>query len=398
MSNIGYLYAVPVPDVTSVLVDFDTVRIYRRASRTGSDTLISSQTLVAATTSYTYQDASAVSTSWFCHDFYNSSTLVQSAKTEPVPAGGALVVDALTLRRRVAHLLDCFGLPPGNYTFPGVSGTASSGSTSTAVCAAYINSRYPGYAFQDWFYCAVSGTASSSSPSETQIASLNNTTGTFTFARNLGAAVANTDTFDLFAQRPSSFWDECLWRADDGAYLNLWVPFQYPIAGQAAGSDGLTITEYDLPAWVEDSGQVLRVTGQMSTTIGTHRFAPGVDVHVQERQTGGVTLIFPSGVPAQTVVLVEGYRHLAPLSATTDTVVLSEGSQSLLVLGAAVRALEDLMDDPYIESRDHSRWDKRMSRLLPKWHAAVAENGRWRESANPRRSRMADVSYLARTY
>ena len=380
--NVGNRVRIPVENLDAVLEDFNRIRLYKASTRTGSYSLLTTLTLATDDTAYEYQDTDGVSTDWYRWSYYHATTTLESAQSEPEPAAGALVVTRQTLRRMVAHELNMYALPEGDYTFPGPSGTSTAtGAATTVVCDEFADSLYnESVQFVGHHLLLNSGTYANE---VRRIASLTKASGTFTLARALAGASGSGVTFDIYAQRPPAWWNHQLFGEGAGAHLAVNVPFRFPIVGRRPSSTEGLETEFRLPYYVESRDQVIRVTLKRGTVLASSELSPESDYELIAEEGGGVTLYRPGGFAENEVYLVEGYRHLAPLGADTETVTLSELQQRLLIVAAAVNVLSALMQQPNLGETDAS-WEPLLKKKEEERGRLITENNLWVEMANPR--------------
>ena len=327
---LGNTFIIPIPDIAQAIIDYGSgalIKVYRATSQTGTFSHQSglNATLVANTHAYTISDTSGLTTSWYKHSLSNLAATVESELSPAYPALNAPVVTKLTLVQRAAYLIGMYGLIPGEHTFPGASGTTtSSGSTTTAICSSYADTEYPDRQFKDWYLRMTSGTDSGQ---ERRIASLDETTGTFTVSRAFTGTTGTSATFELWGGLTGSEWREML----NNALLDLWTPFRWPFAAVADQ------TQYPLPYWIESRKQVQALEQVSGTDIREHTLSGGTHYLVQVLEGGGTYLYLPNASTNITYELV-GERHPAALVADTDTLVISEINQRTLVTGCAARA------------------------------------------------------------
>jgi len=81
---------------------FDTMKLYRASSRGGTYSLVTTITLVAATTTYSYSDTSGITSSWYKITLANSVLVTETSvnESEPFPAARDLTTRA-ELRQKV---------------------------------------------------------------------------------------------------------------------------------------------------------------------------------------------------------------------------------------------------------------------------------------------------------
>ena len=72
-----------VEDITTKLVTYDQIRLYRATSVGGTYSEITTITLVALTRDYEYTDTSGLVTSWYRYDFYHTGTGAVTAQSAP---------------------------------------------------------------------------------------------------------------------------------------------------------------------------------------------------------------------------------------------------------------------------------------------------------------------------
>lgn len=101
---------IPVSDVDSIIGtasnQYDSIRLYRASTRGGTYSLLTTITLVAGDTVYTYTDTTGATSSWYKVSFYNSATLGETslAESEPFPATRALFT-LKEIRQKIIHNL-----------------------------------------------------------------------------------------------------------------------------------------------------------------------------------------------------------------------------------------------------------------------------------------------------
>lgn len=384
-TTIGNLITVPAPDADAALNDYTHIRLYKSTTgQFGTYTHLGYLTLVSGTTAYTYTDTAGSVTDWYRYSYYSSSQETQQSDPSPAPSAPVTTLAALT--RRVAWRLGCYGLARrtlSNFVGldPGASGTTTgAGTSTTAVCSAFVGGRWPSDAFKDWFLLATSSTESGN---ERQItAGLDGTTGTFTtdaFATGVGTAA----TFELYAELPSGWWAAMV----NAAFLDLWTPFRWPLDGISSQ------TEYPLPYFIEGSRQVERVVYRSGTTLQQHQYdhIAGVTFSVKPLEGGGCYIYLPAGISPNATYFAEGERHPAMLSARTDQIVLSEANQRILVATAAAYAAEQLSLSHSGIDDDRKRWADLRDRLEQVRRGLVADD-RQESAAQPiRRSELVGL-------
>lgn len=352
MSLLGNRVELTIPDIDAAMTDFTSIRLYRASSRTGSYSLTTTITLVADTTSYAYQDTSGAATDWYKWSLYSTGTSNESQSSEPFPAGGGVGYTRLNLVRMVADYIGLYGRPPGDATFPGVSGTVTTGNTTTSFTAsAWADSLLSENAYRGWYLRMETGTANNIGL-ERRVSGVARSTGVFTMARAFTAAPANGDTFSLWGKLSSGEWTRCL----EKACGDVWTPFRAALAG--TGDQ----TIYRLAHPVQDTSQ-LRIMAQQSGTTRAFIYTAGVEFDAVGLESGGVEIRFASAPAAQSVYWLEGYRPVQfPLS-DTDTLTLAEQHLRILVIGGAVEAARRLSLTHGGTVEDRAAWTKRMEDL-----------------------------------
>lgn len=386
-------YPISVADVNSVMAStaaFDRVRVYRRTTRSGSDSLLGTVTLVADTYTYEYEDTSGVAGYWYSHSYYSTSTLAETEKTEPQPAGEQVLVTAQTLRRLVAKELGLFRLPEGDATFPGPSGTITAVSDAdTFTIAAFAESiREASDTFKRSYLLVNDGNRAGQ---ERWVASIS-ASGVVELSRALTGSPSVNDTVDIYDLLPSREFDRALWGDAHGAFLDVWSAFQWPLSGAALASGEDPQREWLLPYWIEDPEQVIRVRRRQGDNEQGHILTAGQQYELVEREGGGVALYLAGGLSEDVTILIEGYRRPRPAQAATDAYVLGEQQQRLLVVQAAVRIMQDLITRPSASAREVGDWRNRLKLALADLIGLKAENGKWKELASPRRQPFVQVS------
>lgn len=373
MSEIGVRLEIPVPEIDAVMEDYTSIRVYRASSFAGSYSVITTITLVADQTAYTYEDTSGTVSSWYRFSWYNTSTTAESTLSDPQPGSIVPLYTRQELRRRAANLLGLYGKVRGGYTFPGVSGTTTAaGTTTTVVASAYANSRYDALDWKGWYCLLNDGSAAGE---ERQISDFAGGSGTFTVTPAYSAAPGNGTTFDLYGEAPSDWWDECV----DEARADLWIPFVQPVAGIADQR------EYVLPGFIARPVQVQSVSRQSGEEIRNHLLTPGQDYQVL-RRSGGVVLYLERGLSANSVFLIEGLRSMpAFLSDSAPSVALNDQLLRIVEVTIAQKAAERLAQ-AYGMAEDRSRWERDAAKLEIRRRALVREYGMWPSVAQPWRS------------
>lgn len=101
----------PLSDVDALIGtaanQFDSLRLYRASSRGGTYTLVTTITLVAGDTSYSYTDTTGLTSSWYKVTLYNSVLVTETdiAEAEPFPAAR----DITTLKELRQKIIRNFG-------------------------------------------------------------------------------------------------------------------------------------------------------------------------------------------------------------------------------------------------------------------------------------------------
>lgn len=374
---LGYPLIIPVPEIDAVMADYTSIRVYRSSSQGGTYTLQTTITLVADDTVYSYQDLTGSATDWARYSFYNTSTLNESALSEPVPYAGVPVYTRETLRRLVANRLRLFGRPRRNHTFPGPSGTTTgAGSTSTVVCDEYVGTRYSSDAWKGWMLLATSGSADGQ---EREVTSFAEGTGTFTtdiFAN----AVDTGATFDLYGEFTSTEWTEFV----NEALLDLWLPFRFPIAGV------LNQREYPLPEFITDPSQIKRMVQQTGETINEHQYTPGQQFDIFARDGGGWTMYMGHGLPENSIWYLEGIRNPSELTSDSSTIALNDQLLRLVTVTGAQKAAASLAM-PYSAADDREMYEQLASRLEIERRALADDLQMFHAQHNVRTSKMVAI-------
>jgi len=376
----GNPISISVPDLAAVLEDYDRIRLYSATSQTGSYTLLTTLTLVPGTSQYAYDDAAGAATSWYRYSFFHSVSLAESVLSDPQPAGGTATYDRQYLRRQIAHRLSCYGYPRTNYTHPGVSGTTTAaGDTDTVVASAFISTRLPARWYEGWFCLLNSGSASGQ---EREVSAYDPSVGEFTVSPVYGAASGSGTTFDLYAEAPSSWWNERL----DDARRNLWLPFRFPIAGVIGQR------EYALPDYINREGQILRLVRQSGDTIRDHTYAPGSAFEVIEGDGGGVSLYFHHGLPENSVWYLEGRSHPGEFLSDTSTIPLSDEMLDYYITASCQSACQVLADALFGNTEDRRIWGDKAARFELERRGKAKDLNLWSETRPARRRPMVALS------
>jgi len=366
----GPLIRVAVPEITEVLDDWTSLRLYRASSRAGSYSVITTWTLAAATTAYTYEDTAGSATSWYKTAYYHTGTLAESELSEAFPALEAPLLTRQTLRQQVADMLGLYGRPAGSHTFPGASGTTTgAGTSTTVVCSDYNDSLYPTTKFKGWFLHLTSGDRVNE---ERRVSGLSS--GTFTVSRAYTGAPGSSVTFELYGELTAVEWSQSI----NEALLHIWTPFNYPLAGIA------NQTQYVLPAYIEGREQIMRLVRVTGSTIREHRLTAGQEFLVTPSEGGGCTLYLPSGIGAQSIYELQGFRHPAPLDTDAQTIALSEQMADILKIGAACRSAKRLSERGGLALADREHWRARMDALEAERQARMREVGFWQTTRTGR--------------
>ena len=108
---------IPLSEVDAIIGtaanQFDKMRLYRASSRGGTYALVTTITLVAATTRYEYSDTSGLTSSWYKVTLYNSSTTTETSvdEAEPFPAARDLTTRK-ELRQKVVKNFGGYVMTP----------------------------------------------------------------------------------------------------------------------------------------------------------------------------------------------------------------------------------------------------------------------------------------------
>jgi hypothetical protein len=391
LSAIGPLISLSVPDIDAVLEDYESIQLERAASYGGSYALVTTITLVADDTEYSYRDASGVATSYYRYRYYHSTGPVASSYSEPFAASFAPTTTRQELRQRAAYRLgagQAYGVPPTEFTFPGPSGTTTgAGSTTTIVCSTFASSSFmdtgsatASKVFDGWFIRITSG-AQAGTERRVADAGLNESNGTFTVSPAWAGAPGSGVTFELYGcGLSSSEWDQFL----DAARVDLWYPTEVVITGVQSQ------TEYPLPYWIEREDQILGLAQRTGATLAQHRYDRGYEFQTLPQEGGGVVLYLPGGISANSVWTLECQRHPAPFTSDTAAVPLAEQYQKVWWLTAAMRAAQAKAQSPLGMTEQTKFWGERFKALSDELDSFVSQIG-WKKQAPARRRPMVAV-------
>ncbi len=84
---------VQVSDITTVMVVYDVIRIYRSDTRDGAYTVIGTVTLVAGVSDYVYTDSDGTPDNWYKSTYYNTSNSNESSFSNAVRGTTAIFHD-----------------------------------------------------------------------------------------------------------------------------------------------------------------------------------------------------------------------------------------------------------------------------------------------------------------
>lgn len=332
----GRYIPVYVPEVAAILSagTYNSVRLYVASSQTAAGSLLTTITLVAGQTQYSYDYTSGVSTQWTYWTYYHTGTAAESDPSERVPLAGAPAVTFASLAQRAADRCNLYMRPYGDHTFPGPSGTTTTNGNvggTTLICTSYADSEYPSREFTHWTIRATSG-ARSGEERRLITEPLTTASGTFTTARAFGGQILSGVTFEGYGGITGTQWRQAV----NEALLDLWTPVEWSFAGT------LNQTEYPIPYFFEGNTQILNLVRTGGDTLRDHTLTGGVDFLFKPTEGGSGYLYVPGGLGENLNYRLEGWRHPAMFSADADTMLISEQNQRILVVGAAVVAMTRL--------------------------------------------------------
>lgn len=145
MAYAGVDLNIPVADVDAVIGTaankFNSIRLYSSATRGGTYALVTTITLVAADTVYTYSDTAGVSSTWYKVTFYNSVTSNETelTETEPFPASRDIVTRKELRQKLIKNLAGkVFTVAPSSIT------------ATTVVLAALVDTAADSEYYEGW--------------------------------------------------------------------------------------------------------------------------------------------------------------------------------------------------------------------------------------------------------
>lgn len=372
----GNRVVISVPFIDDILVDYDTIRLYRTSYYPSTYTLIASIPLVAGKTSYVYQDVDGAIFNWYRTAFYHSGTSAQSEYSEPFAARNAPTTSLMEIARLAAQRLGLHGLPRRRWDRLDYSGWVTAASTSsTIVSDLYIGGMWPDDAFVGWYMAFVGGENGSQNR---QILSFNRATGTFTVDA-FPVAPAINDPFDLFGEFPSSRWVDFV---EDARY-RIWVPFDYPITGIPDQ------TEYVLPSYIADRKQITGASWQIGKKQLNRKLIPGIDFTLDDQQPSGLVLRADLG---KKIIILHGYRNPPRPVSWWDDFLLGDNEKDLWIVTAASFAARSLAQARYGSRRDdRTDWENVWAQLESERLALARRGPQFRELLSYRTAQMASV-------
>jgi len=232
---------------------FDSIKLYRAVSRGGTYSLVTTITLVAGDTVYTYTDTTGVSTSWYKITYYNSITLDETSltETEPFPATRDLLTRK-ELRQKIVLNLSGKVLTPSAYT------------VATAVSDALVDTAADSAYYTGWQLYRPN--ASSSADYNRRVSAYSGSTGTLTHG---GTNYADTNvTGEQIEILPVDIdYTMLLEKINDGLEDTRWL-YRLEL-GMISGQN-----QYKLPWFVEGEEYVKQIWRRFGGTANSYIWRP----------------------------------------------------------------------------------------------------------------------------
>jgi len=345
MAYTGIDLNIPVADVDSVIGTaankFDSIRLYRAASRGGTYSLLATITLVSGDTVYTYSDASGATSSWYKVTFFNSITSNETSltETEPFPAAR----DILTLkelRQKIVKRLAGKVLTPISFT------------AQSTVVTALIDTAADSEWYEGWHLYRPDATTSADY--DRRVSAYTPATGALSHG---GSAYNDTViTAEQVEICPLDIdYDLLLELVNDGLLDTRWL-YRLEL-GMTSGQ-----MQYALPNFVEGEEYIKQIWRRFGGTAGSYIWKP-IEMNGGFARVHGsnfkCTLDVDPSIGENEVIAIEVWRPGEILDGETDFTAV----QRLWAEAAAmVSVIEYVADQQVIRHQESA-----IAGLLPKW-------------------------------
>jgi hypothetical protein len=373
VSYIGNTVIVPVPNIAEVLVDFDTLSLYRGSVPAGPFTdLVTSFTLEAGRRSYSYQDTDGQRSSWYQSELSHSVSGAISQRSPPWPAAQG---EAVALRQLVRDTAERAGLlrpPRRQRSSPGgACGTVAAGTTASIIrLTEYGSSLFASTAFKGSVIHLNDGPLAGQER-EVNTFVVTSGVGYFTLAEDFGSAPAAGVTADIYALVGT----DDIRNAINAARTDIWIDRTATIIGTP---DTL---EYSLPSYFASRAWLTGVTDRLGDDLTQYRYTETGLSGLISSVDGA--LVYRNTIPENRVLIVSGYAHPDPLESMTEEVNLTDDLRDYWVLCAATELAWRLRQSPSLTGRDREDWSKRAVDLENERKVRAAELGMRPSSPNP---------------
>lgn len=384
MSTLGVTKIIPIPDITDTLVDWTSLQVaYAPDGRAGTYSLLTTITLVADQTAYTFTHTTARPEYWYRWRLYNTSTTAATDWSEPEPAGST---PTTTLRRAIwiaADRLSCYVRPPRQHLFPGFSGVTTSDAANAFLVnctwwkgdllsfgGATTSTKMKGWWLRFYDGGAVAG--------ETRrVVSHDTTSGVITVDAAFSAAPPAGASFELFTDPLApERWDTAAMEA----LGHLWVE-------QEAFVTGITgRTEYPLPHYFENPSAITGVWRQTGTDALAPTFTSWSAWEARRGLTGGVVL--HTTLSDNQVLRVGGKRrNYVPLS-LDEVLPLQDDQLEQVVVGTQLTAARLIYLEPGDYRTYKGMWKERFGVLEAQWRRIIKQSSQFRAVNFPHEERV----------
>lgn len=366
----GNTLIVPVPRITEVLVDFDSIRVYRGAGPAGPfSTLVTTIPLVAGQRSYTYQDTAGTSTSWYENEYYHTVSAEVSQRSAPYPAS---VGEVVTLRQLVRDVAARAGLlrPPRRQrlTPTAACGTLTTGSDANTIkVTEYASTLFDSTHFKGAVIHLNDG-ALAGQEREINTFSVISGVGTFEMAEDFTGSPASGVTIDIYALVGT----DDIRNAINAARTDIWVDRQAAIVGVENTS------EYQLPAYFANRSWIQNIvwqSGQELPYTYTNIGVSGAISAVEGR------LVWRGSLAENQVLQIQGVAHPDPLESMDEEVALTDDLRDYWVLCGAAELAYRIKQA--MTGDDRKQWNDRFVALENERKVRAAELGMRTHGPNP---------------
>ena len=326
MAYLGVDLNIPVSEVDSIIGTasnkFDSIRLYSAPTRGGTYSLVTTITLVAGDTIYTYSDVAGTTTTWYKVTFYNSVTLNETSltETEPFPAARDILTRKELRQKIVKNLAGKIGSP-------------SAITAQTVVVAALTDTANDVDYYTGWHLYRPDAT--SSADNDRRVSSITLATGTLTHG---GAAYADTtSTSEQVEILPLDLdYDLLNEKINDGLEDTRWLTrFEM---GTNSGQN-----QYTLPSFIEGPEYVPMIWRRFGGTADSYIWKPINHNGGWAKVRGSnfkCTLDIDPSIGDNEVIALEVWRPGAALDSETDFTTVQ---QKWAVAAAMVEVLEYLV-------------------------------------------------------